>query len=350
MKISLNIKFIDGPYGGGMQFANSIKNALEYNNHIVVNHLNDNDIDIIFHIVPFPFIMSISSYSYIEAYLYKLNHPNTVIIHRINECDERKGTNYLNKLLVEASKFSDYTIYIASWLVPIFVNLGLNKGVNSCVILNGADSNIFNRIGKLPWNQKDKLKIVTHHWGGNYNKGHDIYKQLDELLSNSEFSQNYEFTFIGNLPANIIYKNTTVIKPLSGHKLAEELKKHHIYLTASRNEPAGMHHIEGALCGLPLLYINSGSLPEYCNGYGIEYNPQNFADKLNQLRNEYSKWYFQIENYNNTAERMVQQYYNIIESIYNNRNHYSPELTYSKLYLYLRNYYLNVYWKVKNLL
>ena len=32
-----------------------------------------------------------------------------------------------------------------------------------------------------------------------------------------------------------------------------------------------MHHIEGALSGLPLIFRKSGALPEYCSDYGIEF-------------------------------------------------------------------------------
>ena len=37
--------------------------------------------------------------------------------------------------------------------------------------------------------------------------------------------------------------------------------KHDLYISASINEPAGMHHIEGLLCGLPIIYRDNGALP-----------------------------------------------------------------------------------------
>ena len=39
--------------------------------------------------------------------------------------------------------------------------------------------------------------------------------------------------------------------------------------------PSGNHHIEGALCGLPLMYLNSGGTPEYCKDFGLEYSIEN---------------------------------------------------------------------------
>ena len=35
-------------------------------------------------------------------------------MHRINECDERKGTNFVNKYLIEANKIADYTVLLAN--------------------------------------------------------------------------------------------------------------------------------------------------------------------------------------------------------------------------------------------
>ena len=50
------------------------------------------------------------------------------------------------------------------------------------------------------------------------------------------------------------FKNSRHVKPLSGKNLSDELKTNHIYLTGSLNEPSGNHHIEGAQCGLPVIY------------------------------------------------------------------------------------------------
>ena len=211
MKISLNSKFVEGPFGGGMQFTNYLKSFLEKCNIKVINHLKDNDIDIILHINPFPFLMSSSSYSALEAYAYKCKSPDTIIIQRINECDERKGTSYMNKLLINVSKYSDHIIFIADWLKPLFEKPGFNKQRESSVILNGADNSIFNTFDKINKQKKKKLKIITHHWGANINKGHKIYTQLDSLLDKKEFSDLFDFTFIGNIPESIKYKNTKII-------------------------------------------------------------------------------------------------------------------------------------------
>ena len=89
-------------------------------------------------------------------------------------------------------------------------------------------------------------------------EGFDVYKELDNLLITEEWQSKFEFTYIGNLPKGFTFKKAKHLMPMSGIKLGKELSKHHLYLSASINEPAGMHHIEGALCGLPIIYRESG--------------------------------------------------------------------------------------------
>ena len=67
-----------------------------------------------------------------------------------------------------------------------------------------------------------------------------------------------------------------------------------IFILQVANEPSGNHHIEGALCGLPILYINSGGIAEYCKDYGLEINLDNFEEKfftwLNITKSIKTKW------------------------------------------------------------
>ncbi len=298
-----------------MQFARYLREFLTAKGVTVINHLNDSDIDIILHINPFPFLTrKTSGYSFFDAYLYKLKHPKTVIIARINECDERKGTHYMNKLLIKETNYSDFVVFIGSWLKSL-----IKISRPSSVVLNGADARIFNTEGKSWWDGKEKLKIVTHHWSQHSNKGHTIYQQLDKLLNDPKFSEIFEFTYIGASEHQLPCRNARLIPPLSGKALGDELRKHHIYITGSLNEPGGMHHIEGALSGLPILYVNSGALPEYCAGYGLEITVENLAEKLLEIRNRYSEFIQKLKSYRNTGEKMANEYFALFENLYAKR-------------------------------
>ena len=314
MKISIGTKIKQGPWGGGNLFALNLKNYLINKGHKVVHNLQEDDIDIILMTEPRKTSESSAFTNYdIEKYLTFKNR-DCLVIHRINECDERKMTNYVNKYLLNANKIADGTIYVSSWIKQIFHEQGINKQ-NNFVVLAGANKEIFNRSGYKKWDKLEKLRIVTHHWGANINKGFSIYKQLDNLLDDDEWNSKIEFKFIGNIPKDFKFNNTQTIQPLAGLELAKELKKSHVYLTASINEPSGNHHIEGAQCGLPLLFINSGGIPEYCDGYGIKFDQNNFFDKLKLMYQNYDYFLDKVNKYPRDSDKMSKEFLNIFEKL-----------------------------------
>ena len=306
MKISIGSKIKTGPWGGGNLFVINLKEYLESQNHEVVFDLNDDDIDIILLTDP-RLVSESSSFDYIDVILYKkLVNPNPIIFHRINECDERKNTKKLNKFMLKANNVADYTIFVSSWIKNLYSKLGHNKP--SSVILSGSNTKIFNRNDFNTWDKNRKFKIVTHHWGSNWNKGFDAYKKLDDLLIDNFWSQKIEFSYIGNLPKKFNFINSKHIKPLSGMELSKELKKNNLYITGSLNEPSGNHHIEASQCGLPVLYINSGGVTEYCKEYGVEFNIDNLEEKLNYTLMNYEQLFEKMKSYPQNHIKMCQEY------------------------------------------
>ncbi|MBT3948968.1 hypothetical protein HOF40_02670 [Candidatus Parcubacteria bacterium] len=353
MKVSLSIKKVEGPFGGGAIFANTVSDFLVSKGIEVVNDLNDKDIDIVLHVNPFPFLMQSSSYSFFNAFIYKLKHPKTIIIQGIHECDERKGTHYMNKLLVNACNHADFVIFVASWLKPLLEKNGLDKDKPSQVILHGVPEEIFNTENKKFWDKKSKMKIVRHHWGGQFLKGHDFYQRLDKLLGSSEFGDKFEFTYIGNYPKNLEYKNTKLISPISGKELGDELKKHDLYITGSRNEPAGMQHVEGALCGMPLLYIDSGAFKEYCEGYGLEFNEYNFEEKIMEMYRDYDMYVEKVKEYDRISSKMGQEYYESLTKLYKDRDKYAfrKEKKIGKIFfIRIYSFFYDKVWRVRRIL
>ena len=318
MKVSIGTNIKDGPWGGGNLFAINLKNHLNSKGIHVTNNLNDDDIDIILITEPRKTSES-SAFTHVDVQKYlKFVNSETLIMHRINECDERKNTRYLNKYMINANKVADYTVFVSTWLKNLYENQGMNTD-NNHVILAGANKEVFNSKNFTPWDGIGKLRIVTHHWGANWNKGFDIYKELDNLLTKKKWQDKISFTYIGNVPKNFKFKNTKVIRPLSGKKLAQSIKKNHVYLTASINEPSGNHHIEGAQCGLPLLYIDSGGIPEYCNGFGEVFNKTNFEIKLEKLMNVYETSFKKMKNYPNNSDIMCTEFENLFKEMIENK-------------------------------
>lgn len=308
----------DGPWGGGNQFGNTLLNFLESKGVEVCSSLDSNDIDLILLTDPRRELQSCAfdSKDILKYILFR--NTKTVVAHRINECDERKGTSSLNSLLCNATKVADHTIFIGSWLRDLHLAQGMHTKENS-VILNGADASVFTSKGYEMHHEDGKFRLVTHHWGGGWLKGFDIYQKLDSLLESPKYRELLDFTYIGNVPDDFTFKNARHMQPLCGHELAKQISMHHVYLTASQNEPAGMHHIEGALCGLPLLYRESGALPEYCNGFGLGFKEENFEVQLHRLLDEYPNWAAKMADYPHTAHRMCQSYYDLFVELVERR-------------------------------
>ena len=305
MKVSIGSRIIDGPWGGGNLFVLNLKNYLIKNGHQVIHDLCDKDIDIILLTDPRSRKESSSTFNHEDIKKYKKYvNPNVSVIQRINECDERKGTNFINQFYLEASECADQVIFVSNWLKDIYTNIGMPLKKTS-VIMSGADEEIFNKNESSKFD-RTKIKFVTHHWSAHVNKGFDIYKKLDELLSDSKY-QNIEFSYIGNVPPEVNFINTKIKKPLSGLDLADEIKKNHIYLTASVNEPSGNHHIEAAQCGLPVLYYNSGGIPEYCKGFGVSFE-DDFEQKLNEIIDNYSTYKAKLDSYPFSSETMCSEF------------------------------------------
>ena len=345
MKISIGTNIKVGPWGGGNLFAKNLKIFLEENGHDVYNNLLVDDLDLILITEPRKTSES-SAFTHIDVKKY-LDYVNdkTIVVHRINECDERKNTNYVNKYIIEANKIADQTIFVSEWLKSIYVKQGINEKNNN-VILAGSNRDIFNSNNFIPWTSDKKLRIVTHHWGANWNKGFDVYDKLDKLIGLDDWKDKIEFNYIGNLPKKFKFENANHIAPLSGNELANTIKQNHLYITGSLNEPSGNHHIEAAQCGLPILYIDSGGVKEYCEGFGIKYDVSNLQEAISIFMKDSKLYYENMKNYPFSSERMCKDFENLFfdllekrEEIYSTRYYEKNKNLIGKgLYLFLRNF------------
>ena len=142
LRISINARKIEGPYGGGNQFANTLQKYLRSKGHEVYRRLVP-DLDLIL-------IISSQSESKITAYDvesvadYIALNPNTVVVHRVNSCDEQRGRDLgINKAMLKVNRVADYTVFISSFVRDLFARKGLDISKPNSVILNGADEEIF---------------------------------------------------------------------------------------------------------------------------------------------------------------------------------------------------------------
>jgi len=325
MKISIGSRIIEGPWGGGNLFVLNLSNYLIKGGHEVIYDLSEPDIDLILLTDPRSRKDSTSSFTHLDIDKYKKYiNKNAVVVQRINECDERKGTEGINDLYLEASILSDHVVFVSSWLQGVYLKLGMNEQKTS-VIMSGSSGDIFNSNNASIWSGEEKIKLLTHHWSSHKNKGFETYSQIDNLITNEKWRNRIEFTYVGNVSEEYKLNNSRIIRPLAGEPLASEIKKHHIYVTGSINEPSGNHHIEAAQCGLPILYKESGGIPEYCYGFGVSFD-EDFEEKLNEIINNYDLNKKKMKEYPFSSNLMCKEYTELFGNLINKKEKVSnPE-------------------------
>jgi hypothetical protein len=310
MKVYFNRIPRHSPYGGGTSFVTNMIKYLEDRGVGIAKSLNEGDITHIFMIDPRP---EFGNDSINEIARYKHFSPGTKVLHRVNECDKRKNTQGMDDLLLKSNQVADETVFISEWLKGYFVEIGFSKSCH--VINNGCDTTVF-----YPPATKRPLigpyKLVTHHWADNWYKGFDAYIMIDELLD-TKLKGVIEFTYVGRYWQGYTPKNTKIVQPLYGKELADELRKHDVYVTASRWEPHGMHHRESKAVGLPILFHKEGgAIPDMCKNYGIQFEDENtFISALHNLIGDYFSYRSKIDYKELSSDRCCAEYYEILKNM-----------------------------------
>ncbi|MBF0358783.1 MAG: hypothetical protein HQL70_09255 [Magnetococcales bacterium] len=315
MKVSIGMNLQPGAWGGGNQFGKALTQYLQDQGVTVCYDLIDRDIDIILLVEPNT-RLKISAYGPKEILRYLLQkNRQAVVVHRINNTSEARDDSkrVFNKERIAANQVADHTVFVSQWVKERYIASGFDRARPANTILNGSDSSLWQ-----PGEKKaagDKLKFVTHHWSNNWNKGFAVYQQLDNMLADPEWAGKIDFTYIGRLPDGFSFKNARFIEPLSGAELAQALREHDVYVTGAMHEAGGHHNLEAGLSGLPILYLNSGSMPEYCQGFGLEFTLDNFANKVQEMVDDWQKWRDKMDGFPHTAEHMCGQYHSLFQRL-----------------------------------
>ncbi|MBF0267992.1 MAG: glycosyltransferase [Alphaproteobacteria bacterium] len=311
LRLAMNINSIAGAYGGGNIFANFVERAMQAHGHEVFRSLVPG-LDLIL-IVSSNYHPATSSFSVQDILAYREANPQTVVLHRVNTSDEARGVNGgLNQAVQFAFTAADHVVFVSQFIRDLFISHGYDPQRPHSIITTGSDERIFYPDVNSDWVVDTPLRIVTHHWSNNYLKGFDIYQRLDEMLAQSSFRQRFSFTCIGRLPIGVQLSNSTVLPPLPPSDLGSTLRQHHVYLSAARYEAAGNHFIEGMRCGLPILYLNSGSLPEYAAPFGLGFTLNSFPDRLAEMPIRYAELRAKALQCPYTADLMTNNYVSLM--------------------------------------
>ncbi len=299
MKIFFNVAPRSGPWGGGnlmlLAFHDYIKTHKDFR---IVSSLDESP-DIIF-------VLNLTSTDYgcdINSIIrYVESFPETYVVHRVNECDARKNTDHVDKLISNFGQWADLTFFVSNWMREYHIERGWT-GSDSCVIYNGVDENHFCKNEKI---KNGKINIVTHHWSDNVMKGFDVYEEIDRLVGDD-----ITFTYIGRERGT--FKNTTVVSPLYGQDLGRELGRYDLYVSGSRFDPGPNHILESLSCEIPTyVHKDGGGAVEFA---GIENTYSDIYELVERVKGNYDtfntnsirldSWEQSVSNYFKEIERLI---------------------------------------------
>lgn len=238
--------FVEGPWGGGNQFLKALRDA--YRERGVYTDI-PREADV---------ILVNSHHKLTGAIDLKERHPNIAIVHRIDGpvYDIRGRDKLADKIIYDFNvRLADGTIFQSDWSRNRNRHHGMEEAPYETTIPNAPDPDIFNT-KETVHKESGRVRIIASSWSDNMRKGFDIYRYLDQNLDFEKF----DFTFVGNSP--IEYDNINWVDPVPSEELAHYLKRHDIYITASRNDPCSNALIEALHCGLPAVARDDGGHPE----------------------------------------------------------------------------------------
>ena len=309
--VAINMRPTTSSWGGGNQWLAQIVRYLAARGYAVRFDLAA-PVDVI--VIVDPRVGGLIGFGPDEILAYRQRFPAAHCVHRINECDARKGTHVVDRLLAEANRAADVTVFVSEWLRDYHASRWFDGGRPHVVVTNGADPAIFHPLGADMWAPGKPLRLVTHHWSDNRNKGFDVYEEVDRLIADGKLPDT-ELWVIGRWPKEISWRAARTHGPTAGAALGALLRRCHVYLTASRFDPGPMHPIEGAQCGLPVVYHeDGGGAVEISRRHGIAFR-DDVRSAIDEARARYGELRARVLDDPPSGDRMCVEYGRLVQRL-----------------------------------
>lgn len=265
--VSIWNRYFKPPYGGANQFMKALGNALAQKGiRVIENTFHGADVH----------ILQGNGFK-VDLFLKHADRTPVKVIHRLDgpvhlyrgfDRDKDEEVFCLNR------RFATASVVQSMWSLEKIGEMGY-RPINPVLIYNASDPSIFYKNGRIGFDRNRKTRLITSAWSSNVRKGGVLYKFLDENLDWSRF----EYTFVGRTTES--FKNINFIPAVGLEKLADLMRQHDIYITASQNDPCSNALVEALSCGLPALYRNDGGHPELVGYGGLPFRDE--SDVLMQL-------------------------------------------------------------------
>lgn len=269
-------EFADPPHGGGHQFMRALCQELERRSIILEkNRISATTPTCLF-----------NSFNFDFDRLRRLNRIGCRMVHRVDgPIGVYRGWDDGTDIRIWEinQELADATIFQSAYSYEAYLDLGFEFRSPS-VIMNATNPNIFHPQGRITFDRRRKIRIISTSWSDNPNKGAATYMWLDNNLDWDRF----EYTFVGR--SALQFDRIRIVPPVGSDALAGLLRQHDVFIVASRNDPCSNALIEALASGLPAIYLKSGGHPEIVGEAGFGFtSDEEVPNLLDRLVNEYEK-------------------------------------------------------------
>jgi len=266
-------EFSPPPYGGGNQFLLAFKSELERRGlDIEVNRISGAT----------PACL-LNSFNFDFRGLRRFARPECRFVHRVDGpigvyrgFDD--GTD--NRIAALNAELADGTIVQSQFSLDAHRSIGIELRA-PVVIHNTVDPAIFYAPQVREQLSGRRVRLIATSWSDNPNKGSDALAWLDRNLD----SRRFELTLLGRFPG--AFEHARVLAPVPSEEVASELRRHDLFIAASRNDPCSNALLEALACGLPAAYLDSGGHSELVGAAGLAFaEKEELPDVLGRLVDE----------------------------------------------------------------
>jgi glycosyltransferase involved in cell wall biosynthesis len=178
-------------------------------------------------------------------------------------------------------ELADATLAISHATIEMYRQIGIDL-VDPHVVYNGCDPSIYYSHGRAPFSRDRKTRLICASWSDNPRKGGPTYRWLEEHLDWDRF----EFTFVGN--SSTPFDRIRHLPPLPSRELADELRRHDVFVTATEHDAYSNALVEALSCGLPAIYLESGGSAEAVKDAGFGFRDRDeIPGLLDRIVDEY---------------------------------------------------------------
>ena len=271
--VALFHQFTPAPTGGGHQFLRALVSELERRGLVVeLNRISARTPVCLF-----------NSFNFDFRRLRRFARGDCRMVHRVDgPIGVYRGFDDGTDARIEAvnRQLADATVVQSQFSLEEHRRLGIVLR-DPAVILNTVDPAIFHPPPSWEPPTGRKVRAIATSWSDNPNKGAEVFDWLDRNLDFERF----ELTFVGRSSGH--YERIRTTGALASGPVAEELRRHDVYIAASRNDPCSNALLEALACGLPVAYRESGGHPELVGDAGLPFSePEELRGVLEQLARE----------------------------------------------------------------